>query len=334
MAITNRRRSEGQIMVLFALLLVAMVAGVGLVIDGGSASAQRRGQQNAADLSALAGADALINGRDPVTAATTTATNNGYTASADVQVAVCVASGCSPSLPAGHVRVDIGAPHQNGFAAVVGQATWRVGVTATAVGWSRPDTATGALPLLFPGTDFGDPTLNDNVAIATYGDSGHPFTWTHGTSTAGDAPADEVSVAWTNFQLKDNVDTSRVASIIHGSLVVSVTAQFNDYLGQHNDGEHAALFGDIAAMLPADGSGMNFVVPIVSTGGGTCSDLVHTDGCFLGWATIHIISASQGGKSVTGYFVSQFSASLTYSGGCTLTTCPKNLGTYSLALTN
>jgi Flp pilus assembly protein TadG len=252
-------------------------------------------------------------------------------ASPNVQVAVCVAAGCSPSLPAGHVKVDIGAFHQNGFAAVVGQATWQIGVTATAVGWSQPDTATGALPLLLPASDF--PAPND-VALPIYSDPSNPWTWTHGTSTAGDAPADQVSVAWTNFQLSANVDTSRVANIIDGSLVVSVTAQFNDYLGQHNDGQHAALFGDIAAILPADGSGMDFAVPIVSIGGAACTDGVHTDGCFLGWATIHIISASQSAKSITGYFVSKFSSELTYSGGCTLTTCPKNVGSYSLALTN
>ena len=55
----SRDRQRGQILVLFTLALVAMIAMVGLVIDGGAAYAQRRAQQNAADLAALAGANAL-----------------------------------------------------------------------------------------------------------------------------------------------------------------------------------------------------------------------------------------------------------------------------------
>ena len=54
------RASDGQIIVIFALGLVAMIAMVGLVLDGGSTFAQRRGQQNAADLAALAGANQYL----------------------------------------------------------------------------------------------------------------------------------------------------------------------------------------------------------------------------------------------------------------------------------
>jgi len=54
---SRTRANDGQIIVIFALGLVAMIAMVGLVLDGGSTFAQRRGQQNAADLAALAGAN-------------------------------------------------------------------------------------------------------------------------------------------------------------------------------------------------------------------------------------------------------------------------------------
>jgi Flp pilus assembly protein TadG len=50
---TGRR---GQMIVLFALALAAIVLSVGLVIDGGNALVQRRGAQNASDFAALAGA--------------------------------------------------------------------------------------------------------------------------------------------------------------------------------------------------------------------------------------------------------------------------------------
>ena len=54
------RDQQGQILVIFALALVAITAMVGLVLDGGSAYAQRRAEQNAADLAALAAANDLI----------------------------------------------------------------------------------------------------------------------------------------------------------------------------------------------------------------------------------------------------------------------------------
>jgi hypothetical protein len=50
------RSGSGQIIVLFAASLTVIVLGVGLVIDGGNALAQRRGSQNASDFAALGGA--------------------------------------------------------------------------------------------------------------------------------------------------------------------------------------------------------------------------------------------------------------------------------------
>jgi Flp pilus assembly protein TadG len=56
---SERRREHGQIIVLFALGLVALVAGVGLVVDGGNAYAQQRAVQNGADAAANAGSVVL-----------------------------------------------------------------------------------------------------------------------------------------------------------------------------------------------------------------------------------------------------------------------------------
>jgi len=53
------RREQGQIFVLFALGLVALVAGVALIVDAGVAYAQQRGTQNASDAAANAGAVVL-----------------------------------------------------------------------------------------------------------------------------------------------------------------------------------------------------------------------------------------------------------------------------------
>ena len=64
----RRRDQRGQIIVIFALALIAMIAMVGLILDGGAAFAHRRDEQTASDLAALAGANAfLVNYDQPLT---------------------------------------------------------------------------------------------------------------------------------------------------------------------------------------------------------------------------------------------------------------------------
>lgn len=77
-----RSGERGQALVLFAGALIVIILGVGLVIDGGNALAQRRASQNASDLAALAGARIiaqkisgdLVNGSDANVAAAIDAT--------------------------------------------------------------------------------------------------------------------------------------------------------------------------------------------------------------------------------------------------------------------
>lgn len=57
---SRRPRQGGQSLVLFVLALVALLAGVALVVDGGNAFAQQRATQNAVDASAEAGATVLL----------------------------------------------------------------------------------------------------------------------------------------------------------------------------------------------------------------------------------------------------------------------------------
>ena len=83
---SRRSRTRGQVVVLFALAAFVLIAMVGLVLDGGAAYGQRRAEQNAADLAALAGANAwLLDGGDSTSksaaaslAAQTVAAQNGY----------------------------------------------------------------------------------------------------------------------------------------------------------------------------------------------------------------------------------------------------------------
>jgi Flp pilus assembly protein TadG len=55
----RRDREAGQVLVLFVLGLMAMIAGVAVVVDGGNAFAQQRTSQNATDAAAQAGATVL-----------------------------------------------------------------------------------------------------------------------------------------------------------------------------------------------------------------------------------------------------------------------------------
>src|SRR5947209_6769625 len=58
-ALPERGRERAQVIVLFAIALLAMLAAMGVAIDGGELYVQRRTAQNAADAAALAGSRAM-----------------------------------------------------------------------------------------------------------------------------------------------------------------------------------------------------------------------------------------------------------------------------------
>src|SRR4051812_21683130 len=103
------RREDGQILVIFAVALIALLGIAGLALDGGSTFAQRRDQQSAADLAALAAAnDYLISGSSTqaIARARTIASSNGYTNGSGgtaVDVAITTTNG-------GEGTVGVGAP--------------------------------------------------------------------------------------------------------------------------------------------------------------------------------------------------------------------------------
>jgi Flp pilus assembly protein TadG len=77
-----RAEEEGQAVVLFAILMLALLFIVGLAIDAGQLYANKRFEQEAADAAAFAGAVILYQGgtgAQAVAAATADATTNGYT---------------------------------------------------------------------------------------------------------------------------------------------------------------------------------------------------------------------------------------------------------------
>ncbi|MEX2183066.1 MAG: Tad domain-containing protein [Chloroflexota bacterium] len=312
---SRRPRDDGQIIVIFALALVAIVGMVGLVLDGGSTYAQRRAQQNATDLAAIAAANQFLLSGDKTTATTyaeTVSAQNGFDPAAGASVAVSWASNDT------RLTVDITAQHRNTFAAVMGFTSWPVSVTAT-VEVGIPDTTTGGAPFIFNKDIFSDP---GGIPLPQYSDPNNPFTFGDGN---GDVPNSPNDIAWTCYGTCGNVDSATVRAMVDGTSPVSVTLDptidFTQYIGQQNNGNHATLFGEVRDLL----AGQELAVPIVDD-----------NGLFQGWATFHVTGASQGNKTLSGYFVSPFDRNtalkvLGCSGNCPT---PRYFGTYVLRLVN
>jgi len=302
------RANEGQILVLFALAALVIIAMVGLVLDGGSTFSQRRSQQNAADLAALAGANAYLLTNDAVqatTAAETAAAWNGFSNGVN-GVVVTVSFDYSNGAA---VTVGISAPHPNAFTPAVGIESWEVSTTATAVS-GFPDTGKGAAPFI-GSVDVFD---SNGRPKPQYGDSSAPFDF---GETNGDVPDNANDFAWTNYGT-GNVDTNEVAGIIQGTEVVNKTLQFGEYIGQENAGYHGGLFDDVDTYL----SGRDMPVPVVDDNGN-----------FQGWAMFHIVSASGGvDKYVRGYYLDGWSTATLTITTCAAGNCPRYLGAYVLKL--
>ena len=328
----NRRRTQsGQVLVLVALGMVAMIGMVGLVLDGGSTFGQRRSEQRGADLAALAGANDLLLNNNVTTAEATArqvARDNGYD-DAVVSVNVTV----TPyQQGGGAVKVDVVAPHQNSFSNMFGMNSWAVGVSGTAIA-GRTTTATGMGPMIFSVNDFQANGMPEPAYTQTgCGAGGCPF----GTVN-GDAPSvGGNDLAWTNFGV-GNVDTNQVSDIITGQSVITGDAGLNDYIGQYNNGFHNALFQDVQQYL----AGKDVLVPItteqvpgITDGPGSCGGgLAAGGGCFQGWAIFHVVAAIGGSdKHIYGYFVPQEFTSGGTVEDCASSACPRFFGSYSLYL--
>jgi Flp pilus assembly protein TadG len=330
MATRSRDRQRGQLLVLFTLALVAMIAMVGLVIDGGAAYAQRRAQQNAADLAALAGADAVYNGQDPTVSALAVAASNGYTHGTDgVTVSVTVTD---------EVKVDVSAPHRNYFAGVVGQTSWQVSTTATALA-GTPDTAVGAAPVIMPIEDFNaDGTPKTEYTEASCAPLG--CLWDN--CQPCDAPDGANAWAWTTYG--PNVNTSDVADYLEsfgtcgGSAVANVTVSAGEHpdWGQGNQGNHNGAISQAGSCIV----GLDVPVPIVGppvAPATTCTDSSDTDGCFMGWAIFHVTGIEKDGNESDwlGWFLPMAVEypNLLIGSSCTISSCTV-IGNPDLRLTN
>lgn len=299
------RRERGQILVVFALALLTIVAVAGLAIDAGSTFAQRRDQQIAADLAALAAAnDYLINQDDDlaVARAQSVATGNGYSngvSGTAVGVAIDTSNGVE-------VTVGVGAPHANTFLGILGMPTWQVSTSASALA-GFPDSSYGAGPFIFSIGAFEDDGTPKYQTPIDFGEGN------------GDSPVSDLDFAWTNYGT-GNVDTSVVSEIIAGNTTIDKTLDYGEYIGQHNNGNHNFLYSEVDSSL----SGKDMPVAVVDPNGN-----------FMGWATFHVISADGGSaKHIRGYFLSSFTSARMAVTSCAANDCPRYLGSYVLKLSD
>lgn len=131
----RKSRERGQVLVLFAGGLLALLLIAALAFDVGMVLVERRDQQNAADSAALAGARyVLTNETTAIAAARQLAIDNGFDdADPDevVNVFIPAIHGRYAGLP-GFIEVQIEASRPSVFGGVIGKAAWPVGAFAVA----------------------------------------------------------------------------------------------------------------------------------------------------------------------------------------------------------
>jgi hypothetical protein len=167
----SRREEAGQVLVLFAGGILALLIVCALAFDVGMMLLERRDEQNAADAAALAGARYIFapdcvaptwTCTDARAAATALALTNGYDdadAVESVQIHIPPIHGRYVAFP-NFIEVQIASERQAIFAGVIGKATWPVGVFAT---------ATNDQDLTFP---FSMLALNETMCKAIHVSSG------------------------------------------------------------------------------------------------------------------------------------------------------------------
>jgi Flp pilus assembly protein TadG len=302
---SKRRAGSGQILVVFALSMMVIIGMVGLAVDGGSTFAQRRDQQTAADLAALAGANDYLlsqNSGQSIDRARTVAASNNFTngsGSTTVGVTIATTNGVE-------VTVAIGSGHRNSFLGAVGMSTWSVSTQATALA-GFPDNAAGAGPFIFSIGAFEDDGTPKYQTVTSFGEGNSAI------------PTSATDFAWTNYGT-GNVNTTDVDNIIKGDLVIDKTIAYGEYIGQANSGSHNFLYDDVNTY----DQNQDFPVAVVDGNGN-----------FMGWATFHVVGAVGGStKQITGYFLASYTSSRLTVSSCAAGACPRYLGSYVLKLTN
>ena len=188
----SRSDQRGQVLVLFAGGLIALLLIAALAFDIGSMLVQRRDEQNAADAAALAGARFVLT--DPVAAeaaAREIASINGYD-DADsnevVSVHIPAIHGRYVGLP-GFIEVEVGSTRPSIFGGIIGRASWPTGAMAV---------ATNSQNLTFPFSMLAlNPTMCKAIHVSGGGVVEAYANVQSNSSGAGCAPGDPIGFSRT-----------------------------------------------------------------------------------------------------------------------------------------
>ena len=317
-----RHHERGQVLVLFALSLVAIVASVGLVLDAGGAYAQQRNEQRVADLAALAGATTEANcwsgcavgsltpRQAIIEAATASAGANGFSPS-EMTVNIPPADGkyagkggdCSTalSMPC-WIEVIVTRNHRNGFASVVGQTTWSVSARAVAVGGVENGVSNGATPIMF---NLAAVQASDRGTLKSYCDPQNKKC----DPGQNPVPTGDAQFNWTNFCASPsgcNLSSSSAKNIITGG-GIPFTVSLGMSLGPNNDGQHTSVCHTLLDTYP---NGADLPVAIEKPDPSNPKNAI-----LVGFWMWHFDAANtncqgEDGELIAGYFVQDLSTTL------------------------
>jgi len=160
-----RKQESGQAILLIAVLMVALIASLGLALDGGGMFLMYRDVQNATDAAGLAAAYDLCTNGDPEYAARQSAELNGFVDGTDnviVDVEHPVTSRTDLANPAEqYVLINISSEKPSYFIQIVYGGPLRVSASA--------------LVRCQPGSDFGFPANSAVVALSDCSDGSSPI---------------------------------------------------------------------------------------------------------------------------------------------------------------
>jgi hypothetical protein len=169
---TDATTSRGQVLVIFALSLTALIFFAALAFDTGLMLVQRRDQQNAADAAALAGSYFLPSSAGRArTAANDIATANGFTQGGTVEVEINIPPTSGGFQSGGAIEVIIRDTRPSIFGGIMGVAGWPIGARAVAVNQDGVGASFAMLSLEPHECDAiyvsgnGDVTANGNIQV-------------------------------------------------------------------------------------------------------------------------------------------------------------------------
>ncbi|HEX3428603.1 MAG TPA: pilus assembly protein TadG-related protein [Candidatus Limnocylindrales bacterium] len=297
-----RSRERGQIIVVFALGLTAMILALGLVVDGGYAWAQRRAAQNAADLASLAGtrivalklAGATVDGTAILTSMNQVNAANGvpnvsaggavYVDNKGTSLGTAVANGQPIPAAARGILASTARTWRPYFLGLMGVSTWSASAEAISkADLSRIDDvpAGDLLPLAMPLNSVpgnvcpeGTPASSCTAVNVAAGSGSGQFGWMS-WSGVGNA-------VYTCDIMTPPLDNPAYSVPTNGYITIP-----------GNTGVSASSCLKSAFQYWID-SGATIYVPIISPGPGPCPS-----NCFPGTSTPYPVTSQGHGSNVT-----------------------------------